>query len=122
MWGWIHRAGVRRGRGGPAGARTRRSLPPGRLPERGADAARRGGHRLRLAERHRPQIPARPARHRVPLRLRVSARANCCMLPRLLRSSFHAGHNQRQQCMPSALSVGVHVKSGAQCMPAKGCD
>ena len=46
----------------------RRALPAGRLPVGRADADRRRGDRLRHALRHRPQVPARTARHRLSLR------------------------------------------------------
>ena len=55
--------------------RGRRRLPRGRraaaarrLPVGRADAGRRRRDRLRHALRHRAQVPARPARHRLPLR------------------------------------------------------
>ena len=48
-------------------------VPPRRVPVDRADAARRRRDRRRLPLRHRPQVPARPARHGLPLRLRPGA-------------------------------------------------
>ena len=57
------------GRGGRRRrARGRRDVPPRRLPVRGPAAARRGRARLRRALQHRPEVPARAARHRLPVR------------------------------------------------------
>ena len=48
--------------------RGRRAAPARRLPVGRPDAGRRRRDRLRHALRHRAQVPARPARHRLPLR------------------------------------------------------
>ena len=57
--------GRRDRRGGPRGGR---AVPARRLPVRRPAAGRRRADRLRPAVRHRPQVPARAARHRLPLR------------------------------------------------------
>ena len=66
--------GARRaGRGGRAPrARGRRHLPARRDAVRRAPARRRARDRLRPARHDRPQVPARPARHRAALRAQRS--------------------------------------------------
>ena len=53
---------------GARGPRGRSPVPARRLPVGRADAGRRRAHRLRHALGHRAQVPARAARHRLPLR------------------------------------------------------
>jgi hypothetical protein len=57
-------------------APSRRPLPRRRLPGRRPDRDRRALTPLRLPVRHRAQVPARPARRRLPLRVRSHARAS----------------------------------------------
>ena len=47
--------------------------------ERGPDAGGCARHRLRLADRDRAQVPARPARRRLPVRIQARARPLCKM-------------------------------------------
>ena len=61
------RPGEPRRRGRPDRARSRHALPARRLPGRRPDAGRRRCAGLRHALGHRPQVPARPARHRLSL-------------------------------------------------------
>ena len=65
------------GRGGrPRHPRGGRAAPPRRLPVGRAAPGRRRGDRLRHPLRDRPQVPARAARHRLPLRARGADRAS----------------------------------------------
>ena len=67
----------RAGQSAPRSARVARAAgvpsPAGRLPVGRAAAGRRRAHRVRHALGHRAQVPARAARHRLPLRAPVGA-------------------------------------------------
>ena len=68
--------------GGAGGARGRRALSPRRLPVGGPDAGGRGRSRLRHALRHRAQVSARPAGHRLSLGAAGVPRAAGAAVPR----------------------------------------
>ena len=79
------------GRGGrPRHPRGRRAAPPRRLPVGRAAAGRRRGDRLRHPLRDRPQVPARAARHRLPLRAQGADRRARAAVPRHARRGLAA--------------------------------